>query len=242
MLAVLTVYTGLLACVAGGVWMLRAGRRRRGLLVLAAGTLTVGLGATLPAPELRLANPTTLLDQFAPVCQFHEVHTTRVAASREQVYQAIQEVTAGEILFFRTLTWLRRFGRPGPESILNAPERLPLLEVATRTSFLRLGETPGREIVVGTIVLAPPGWRLGSRPSPDDFRTLNAPGFAKASMNFLVEESGTNASIVTTETRVYATDPGSRRCFAAYWRIIYPGSAWIRRVWLRAIRVRAEGG
>lgn len=40
-------------------------------------------------------------------------------APKERVYRAIREVTAGEILLFRTLTWLRRFGRPGPESILN---------------------------------------------------------------------------------------------------------------------------
>ncbi|HYW41393.1 MAG TPA: hypothetical protein VE959_00970 [Bryobacteraceae bacterium] len=30
--------------------------------------------------------------------------------------------------------------------------------------------------------------------------------------------------------------------FAAYWRMIYPGSALIRRMWLRAIKRRAEGG
>jgi len=30
------------------------------------------------------------------------------------------------------------------------------------------------------------------------------------------------------------------RTFAAYWRMIYPGSALIRVMWLRAIRLRAE--
>jgi hypothetical protein len=58
------------------------------------------------------------------------------------------------ILLFRTLTWLRRFGQPGPEGILDAPERLPLLEVATRTTFLLLAEEPEREVVVGTLVVA----------------------------------------------------------------------------------------
>ena len=28
--------------------------------------------------------------------------------------------------------------------------------------------------------------------------------------------------------------------FALYWRVIYPGSALIRRMWLRALRLRAE--
>jgi hypothetical protein len=39
---------------------------------------------------------------------------------------------------------------------------------------------------------------------------------------------------------VFATDPASCRRFAVYWRVIYPGSALIRRMWLRAIRLRAE--
>ncbi|MFL6200136.1 MAG: hypothetical protein ACJ76J_13235 [Thermoanaerobaculia bacterium] len=34
---------------------------------------------------------------------------------------------------------------------------------------------------------------------------------------------------------------GARRRFAAYWRIIYPGSAFIRIMWLKAIRERAHG-
>ncbi len=44
------------------------------------------------------------------------------------------------------------------------------------------------------------------------------------------------------ETRVHATDDPTKRKFAAYWRTIYPGSALIRVMWLRAIRRRAESG
>jgi hypothetical protein len=38
---------------------------------------------------------------------------------------------------------------------------------------------------------------------------------------------------------VFANSPWARRGFAAYWRVIYPGSALIRRMWLRAIARRA---
>ena len=58
-------------------------------------------------------------------------------------------------------------------------------------------------------------------------------------MNFLVTPDGPNGSLVSTETRVFANSPAARRRFAAYWRVIYPGSAIIRRMWLRAIRQRA---
>ena len=45
-----------------------------------------------------------------------------------------------------------------------------------------------------------------------------------------------------TETRIQATDAASERKFGLYWLFAQPGSALIRRVWLRAVRKRAEAG
>jgi hypothetical protein len=243
------VYAGLVLAFVGFVSLikplrfLRIRSRARGGLVLLAGVLVVIAGMALPAPETRSVEPRTALDQFVPVYQFGEFHSIQVAASRERAYRAIREVGAGEIFLFRTLTAIRRCcGRSGPESILNAPENRPLLDVATHSGFMLLAEEPGREIVVGTLVGSPRGWRPSHRPTPEDFKNLHAPGFALAAMNFRLEDAGPDACRVTTETRVYATDAGARRRFAAYWRVIYPGSALIRRMWLRAIRLRAETG
>jgi hypothetical protein len=209
-------------------------------VILVAGLFLVAIGMTLPASETRIALPQSQLDQFMPLYQFSEFHSIRVAAPKEQVYKAIKQVTANEILFFQTLTWIRRFGRPGPESILHAPEQKPLLEVATRSGFLPLAEEPEHEIVIGTLVVAPPGWRPASEPTPQDFKALHAPGFALAAMNFRIEDAGPGVCLMTTETRVYATDAAASRRFARYWRVIYPGSALIRRMWLRAVKLRAE--
>ena len=257
MLAVGVVYAGLIAALAGVVSLVKPlaflgiSTRPRGAAVLAAGLIVACLGCLLPARERRVgavgATSTdtaarTRLDEFAPVYQFNEVHRVEVRAPRERVFQAIKAVKADEILFFRTLTWMRRFGRASPASILNPPEQSPLLEVATRTSFLLLAEEPGREIVVGTVVAAPRGTRLKARPTPEDFKALEGPGFAKATMNFRLEDAGAGECVVTTETRVYATDGPTRRRFAGYWRVIYPGSALIRRMWLRAVKWRAEAG
>ena len=209
-------------------------------MMLALGLALVIAGVSFPSREVRTALPHTQLDQYVPVYQFNEIHTVRVHASREQVYRAIKSVPADEILFFQTLTRIRRLGRPGAEGILNAPEHQPLLDVATRTSFLLLAEETNHEIVAGTLVAAPPGWKRSNRLTPEDFKTLREPGFAVAALNFLVEDAGPGDCIVTTETRVYATSASARRRFAAYWRVIYPGSALIRRMWLRAIVKRAE--
>jgi hypothetical protein len=47
-------------------------------------------------------------------------------------------------------------------------------------------------------------------------------------------------STVATETRVHANSPAAGRRFGIYWRLIHPGSDVIRRMWLRAIALRAE--
>ena len=256
MFPVIVVYFGLITMFLGGVSLIKPLQflaihsRLHALGVVAAGLVVVIIGGSLPARETRVNPRRTQLDQLMPVYQFNEFHSIRIAAPRKKVYSSLKLVTAEEITFFRTLVWIRRFGRAGPESILNPPPKMPLLEVATRTSFILLAEEPNTEYVVGTLVRAPQGWRPSKEPSAQAFKEFLAsgrPGFAPALMNFKLEDChGTKPSsppctLLTTETRIYATDASTRRAFARYWRVIYPGSSLIRAMWLRAIRKRAEG-
>jgi hypothetical protein len=206
-------------------------------IVVAAGVAIIGIAFILPAPESRIGRVETRLDEFAPVWQFNERHTIHIAAPPARVFDAIKRVRADEISLFNTLTWIRRGGRRLPEGILNAGAQKPIIDVATDTSFVRLAEDDSRELVVGTVVGAPPGGR-GTLTREVFLKTL-PPGFTLATMNFLVTPDG-SGSIVSTETRVFANSPPARRRFAAYWRVIYPGSAIIRRMWLRAIERRAK--
>jgi hypothetical protein len=47
-------------------------------------------------------------------------------------------------------------------------------------------------------------------------------------------------TLLSTETRILATDPGTRRSFAAYWSLIRPSSSTIRREVLAVVARRAE--
>ncbi len=240
------VYAGCLAAFLGFVSLIRplkwlgVASRRRGAIIFACGIAAVMIAFLLPAQETRVAAVETQLDQFMPVYQFHEFHTIRVHASREKVFQALKEVRAGEISLFQTLTWIRRFGRRGPESILNAGNETPIVDVALRSGFMLVTAEPDREIVAGTLVVAPAGWRRSGFAAEDYNTTLDLPGFVHAAMNFRLEDAGAGETQLTTETRVYATDASARRRFAPYWRTIYPGSALIRVMWLRAVKARAE--
>ncbi len=246
LIGTILVYAGLLALLVGALSILRPltflgiWSRFQGVMLLVGGVVVILIGANLPAAETKVAIRMTALDDFVPAYQFAELHTIRINAPRERVYAAMRGVTADEITFFRTLTWIRRFGRSGPESILNASPNEPILAMVLRTSFMKLAEEPNREIVLGTLVAAPQGAQMKKDPTPEDFKALQAPGFAPAAINFRLEDAANGETVLTTETRVYATDPSTRKKFGAYWRLIYPGSALIRVMWLRAIRNRAE--
>ncbi len=162
----------------------------------------------------------TLLDDAVPRWQFAERHATWVSAPIDRVYAAVREVPARAIFLFRTLVAIRRCGRPGPESILNPGPDAPLLDVALRSGFHLIAEEAPREIVVGMYVIPPKR--------------------ALAAMNFHLEPEGDRVRL-TTETRITTADRGAWIRFGCYWLVIRAGSAFIRRMWLRAIRKRAEG-
>jgi hypothetical protein len=243
MVGSLVVYSGFVIAVAGLYLFIRPMRRSgitkrsRGLIVAGVGAGMACIGLLSPASESRVSHAETRLDEFTPRWQFREYHWIRIAAPPARVFEAIKRVRADEIFLFRALTWIRRGGRPLPESILNAGDRDPLIEVATRNGFVALADDHPREVVIGTVVVAPPGTRAAL--TPESFRKDFEPGVAIAAMNFLVVPDGPDASFVSTETRVFANNDTSRRKFAAYWRVIYPGSSFIRRMWLRAIKRRA---
>src|SRR5260370_10938857 len=190
------VYAGLVVAFLGGISILKPvaflgiHTRLTGLFAFVLGIFVVCLGGVLPAGDVHIASTRTHLDEFAPNYQFGEFHSIRVSAPRERVFLAMKAVTADEIFLFRTLTWIRRLGGSNQESILNPPDRVPVLGVAKRTGFLLLAEEPNREVVLGTAVAAPPGFRPGHRPTPDDFKNARQPGVVLAATNFRFQDDG----------------------------------------------------
>jgi hypothetical protein len=104
-----------------------------------------------------------------------------------------------------------------------------------------LSSEPPSAVVFGGLLQA---WRLtgGERPPALDasgVRTWSEPGWVKVGMEFRLTPSigGTELS---SETRVVATDPATRRRFARYWLVVRPGSSAIRWELLTAVALKAE--
>ena len=238
----LATWTGFVVGVAGLVLVakpiprLGVTNRADASVVMALGVLLSVVALTVPARQRQSDSPDNELQRIMPRYQFNEHHYAYIDARHNVVMDAVRNVTANEIRLFRTLTWIRRGGRTLPEGILNAGSDAPILDIATRNGFVWLHQAKN-EIVVGTIIARPHGAR--DTLSAELFTRELPPGWTLATMNFFVVSLGPGRSYVTTETRVYANSDRRCRQFAAYWRVIYPGSALIRRGWLGAIERRA---
>ena len=104
-----------------------------------------------------------------------------------------------------------------------------------------LSSSAPESVVFGGVLQA---WRLrGGEQSPeldaDELHAWIQPGWVKAAMDFRLTPArgGTELS---SETRVLATDPDTRRRFSLYWLFVQPGSTAIRWEVLTAVQLRAE--
>jgi hypothetical protein len=104
-----------------------------------------------------------------------------------------------------------------------------------------LASDPPSHVVFGGPLQA---WRPagGERPPVLDAAEVqewSEPGWVKVGMEFRLTpvHGGTR---LTCETRVVATDPGTRRRFRLYWLAVHPGSSAIRWELLTAVALRAE--
>src|SRR4029453_17938496 len=186
----------------------------------------------------------TVLDRLVPSFQIVERRSTTIAASPDQVWAALSQVTTGELRVFRVLMRVRVL--PG-RLVRRPPARFDaggsLLGWAVRFGFSVLGEDVRRELVVGAIGQP---WRLlGGRrvavAGGDEFAALDHAGHAQMGATFrLAPIAAGRATRHSTETRVVCPDPSSARRFGRYWRLIRPASGATRRSWLTAIKRRAE--
>ena len=174
------------------------------------------------------------LDEFLPDFDFAEHHSTRVAASPERTLEAARKLRARDVPLMVALMTLRRLPARG----LERPSPRPVLDQMVLGGFVVLAERPD-EVVLGVVGRF---WKLsgGLRPvSAAEFVPFAEHGYAKAVVDFRVS-TAPGGCLLETETRIQGTDEHARRTFGRYWRLVHPGSALIRRSWLRAIRLRAE--
>lgn len=181
------------------------------------------------------------LDKFLPQFHFDEVHSVRVRASALDTYEAIKQLSAAEL---SPVVHLLLLIRALPARLMGQKEvqiegGRPFLGEMVDKGFVLLADSPD-EIVLGTVgQFWKPMGALTIQVGRDDFVDFVEPGYAKVAMNLMVELCG-DVVVLRTETRIWTPDAETYRKFGRYWFVIRMGSGLIRRLWLRAIKRRAE--
>lgn len=169
-----------------------------------------------------------LIDEFLSEYDFVETHGISIHADPATIYRAAREVDFSESLLIKALFFLRGL----------ATEKVTL-EALKKSRFELLGETPGRELLLGLVGRF---WTLKGdlkKIDAESFKRFDTSGYAKAVWNFALRPDGKDTRL-TTETRIRCTDAESRKRFGFYWMFVRPFSGLIRLEMLRLIKARAE--
>lgn len=178
------------------------------------------------------------LDEIVPHPQYRTCHARIISAPPTAVWDELRQVTMSALPLGYAL-----------ESIRLLPARLAGRRHQPLAGWTFLDVTP-----IPVLFCRPPlavisaglsqAWRLLGGPAPPRLdaaalRAWSQFGWIKVAMEFRVEPTAAGTRL-STETRVAATDPRTRRLFAAYWFFIRPASSAIRRELLRVAGDRAE--
>ena len=169
-----------------------------------------------------------LIDRFLP--RFDVTLTEHVVAEAglAETWQAVRDL---DLMRVRSpLTHLALFAR-------NTPAQLkPFAGDTAVPGWLRLGETPGREVVLGAIGRYwQPGaeWYDVAKMTPAEFTAFAEPDWGRIAVAISVRPFGPARTLVTYEARTATTDPVSARRFARYW---WPARLFVRFVMQATLR------
>lgn len=173
-----------------------------------------------------------LTDKYLPKFDVREYHETRVNAPADAAYDALRSLDLNRSWIVRTLFAIRTLPsrlQPGKSP---APESGTFLEQALALGWIILEEVPGRELVAGAVTQPwAPVARFQGLP-PAEFIGFSNPGFTKIVWAIAARPVMSEVTLLSTETRVLATDEASKRKFRRYWWVFGAGIRLIRRVGL----------
>jgi len=179
-----------------------------------------------------------LLDRFMPNYDVAERRRIRVAAPADMTFAAACEVDLMQSPIIRAIFRTRELALGSQPDACQRPRGV--LAFTKSIGWSVLAETPGREVVMGTVT-QPWNPNVVFRPlMPEQFATFNEPEYVKIVWTLRADPTGPNQAIFRHETRATATDAIARAKFRCYWAFFSPGIKLIRWLLLPQIRMEAE--
>lgn len=173
-------------------------------------------------------------DELLPEYAFNEVHEVQVKASVEKAKQILQITGVKDIPAVLLLMKIRGIADEDVDMSDRAAKSNVSSDTVSTPDFNFFVVAPDewitRMILKSTMITID-----RKKPAPPEisslqqFASFNESGYVKVTANFRFIPMDTNNTLLTTETRVKGITQKDNRTFGYYWRIIYPGSAIIRR-------------
>lgn len=176
----------------------------------------------------------SVLDRLIPDPALVEIDRAELAVDSTRAWQAVRELDLAQSAFVRILFGIRTL----PDRLAGdvAPLRLRLDDLTStpeKPGFQVLAEDAPHEVAAGAIGKV---WRpiipFVHVPDATAFAAFAQDGYVKVAWALRVIPQSERTSIVEFEVRVDATDDKSWRKFSRYFRLVGPGSHFIRRVLL----------
>lgn len=213
--------------------------------VLLCGLLVSVVSLFWPVQPQHSSTSNAQLDRLMPVYSFNEYHEVNVNASLEETNEAFRITGVNDIPIVHALLKMR--GIADKETDLS--DRASNNQAGTNTfstpdfnffvvaprEYIAVMILKSNIISIDKKTAAPP-----EISTLEQFVAFHEPGYVKVTIHFRIGSTGPQETLLSTETRVEGTTKTDSYRFAPYWRVIYPGSAIIRRVWLDTIQKKAE--
>jgi len=178
------------------------------------------------------------IDRLIPDYSFNEYHEVVINASIEEVKHALHTTGVAEIPAVHLLLKIR--GISDDKDMSNEATKNEPNPNTFSTPDFNFIVADSNEFITMMILTA-----SSKTPPPimttfEQFIAFTEPGYVKVAINFRFVSRGDGQTLLTTETRNLPINQKDCRIFGRYWRIIYPGSAIIRRLWLDELAQKAE--
>jgi len=185
------------------------------------------------------------LDDLMPAYSFNEFHEVRINTAPDKVKEVFRVTGVKDIPIVRLLMKIRGIADDDVDMSDRASSNKAGADTFTTPDFNFFVLAPNEFI---SVMILKPNMISSDKEkpappeisSPEQFSAFNEPGYMKVAINFRFISTDNKETLLTTETRVDGTTKTDSSVFGRYWRIIYPGSAIIRRVWLDTIKKKAE--
>ena len=178
------------------------------------------------------------LDPFFPEYQVFERYEVVAHAPAETAFSAAAALKLEDSSLVRAIFSTREMflgSRPDDNAL-----RLGLIEKAKQWGWGVLKVMPGQEMLFGAVTQPWVARPVFKSLSPEEFIGFMTPGYVKIAWTLRVDPLDQATSILSTETRAFATDQQARKKFRRYWSMVMPGTVLIRRLALCQAKKQAE--